>query len=559
MEKIGQIFIKMGAINNEQLEKALEESRKTGEIIGKTLMRMGYINEDQLLKALSKQLDIPYYQSLKNIDIPEGVIKAIPVKFVWHYKFMPLSLDKKILKMAISNPLETYPAEDIKLLLGFNTEVVLAPQNEIIEAIRKYYGVGAETVQKILEKKEPVKKEDLAASTAVKDIEKAGEEASVIRLVDQIMLAAIRSRATDVHFEIYRDRVKVRCRVDGILYDLALPQNINLLYPAIISRIKIISDLDVVEKRLPQDGRAKIKFHGNDVDMRISVIPAAYGENIVIRILPGKLIYEVEELGFVKSDLETLKTLIHLPIGIIFLVGPTGSGKTTTLYACLSEIKSPDTKIITIEDPIEYEMDDIMQIHVAPKIGLSFANCLRSILRHDPDVIMVGEVRDQETAELAIRSALTGHLIFSTLHTNDATSSIARLIDMGIEPFLLVSSVKAFIAQRLVRIICDKCKTEYEAGGLFANQKVPVEKYYRGKGCEACRFTGYKGRIAIYELFVINKEIQEMILKRASSQELRRKVRELGMKTLRETGWERVKEGITTPEEVLRVTEAEEV
>lgn len=558
MDRLGQILINMGAITEEQLDKGMVESKKTGEILGKTLLKLGYIKEEQLIMALSKQLDIPYRPTLKDVDIPESVIKAVPVKLVWHYKFMPLSLDNNVLKMAISNPLEVWPTEDIKLLLGYTTEVVLVPQKEIIEAIRKYYGVGAETVQKILEKEPVKKKEKKRAEAKLEDIEKTAGEASVIKLVDQIIMAAVKSHATDIHLETYRGAVKIRCRVDGILYDLALPKDIKFLYPAIVSRIKIISGLDVVEKRLPQDGRAKIKFHGNDIDLRISVIPVAQGENVVIRILPSKLIYKLEELGFMGGDLEKLKTFIHLPVGMIFLAGPTGSGKTTTLYACLSETKSPDTKIITIEDPIEYEMDDIMQIQITPKIGLTFANCLRSILRHDPDIMMVGEVRDAETAELAIRSALTGHLIFSTIHTNDATSGVTRLVDMGMEPFLLVSAVKAFIAQRLVRVVCDKCKVQYSAGDFFVKQKIPIKKYYRGKGCEDCRFTGYRGRTAIYELFSVDKEVQNLILNRASSQDIRRKARELGMRTLREIGWEKVTAGITTPEEVLRVTETEE-
>jgi len=555
MKKIGQILLEMGAINESQLNEALAKSRETGMIFGKVLIELGHITEEQLLVALSRQLDIPYYSSLKDIKIPQSVIKAVPVKFVWHYKFMPLSIKDGVLKLAISDPLEIWSAEDVKLLLGYSTEVVLVPLEEIMKAIRQYYGVGAETVQKILEQKEPAemgaKKED-----KVEDIEKSAEGASVIKLVDQIMTSAIKSQATDIHLESYRDKVKIRCRVDGILYDLALPADIKLLYPAIASRIKIIAGLDVVEKRLPQDGRIKIKFHGSDIDLRVSVIPVAFGENIVIRILPTGLVYKLEELGFLPDDLQKLKDVIHLPIGIIFLAGPTGSGKTTTLYACLSEIKSPDTKIITIEDPIEYEIEDMMQIQISPKIGMTFAGCLKSILRHDPDIMMIGEVRDTETAELAIRSALTGHLIFSTLHTNDATSGVARLIDMGVEPFLMVSAVKAFIGQRLVRIICEKCKVECEGKDILVKQEIPIKTHYRGKGCEACKFTGYKGRTAIYELFILDEEIQEMVLRKASSHEIRRKARELGMRTLRETGWEKVKNGITTVEEVLRVTES---
>jgi type II secretory ATPase GspE/PulE/Tfp pilus assembly ATPase PilB-like protein len=560
MDKLGEILIKMGAVDEEQLAAALEESKKTGEMFGKILMDKGHITERDLLEGLSKQLDVPFMPSLKDVDVPDSVLKAVPVKFVWHYRFMPLAIENKVLKMALSNPLEVWPTEDIKMLLGYDTEVVLVPQDEIVEAIKKFYGVGADTVQKILDKKAPdgSGEEPPADKSADESGKKAAGEASVIRLVDQIIFAAVKSRATDIHFENYKSKVRVRCRVDGILYDLALPPNINLLYSAMISRIKIMSNLDVVEKRLPQDGRAKIKHGDTEVDLRISIIPVGNGENGVIRILPTKMIFKLEELGFMEDDLKKLKTLIHMPNGVIFLVGPTGSGKTTTLYACLLEIKSSDTKIITIEDPVEYELDDITQMQVMPKIGLTFAQCLRSVLRHDPDVMMVGEVRDTETAELAVRSALTGHLMFSTLHTNNSTGGVTRLVDMGVEPFLLVSSVRAFIAQRLARMICDKCKIEVPGGGVFTKNNIKLDKYYRGKGCEECRYTGYKGRIAIYELFIVDDEMKGMIVRRAPELEIRKRAREKGMRTLMEVGWERVREGLTTPEEIMRITESDE-
>ncbi|MBL7073288.1 MAG: Flp pilus assembly complex ATPase component TadA [Candidatus Omnitrophica bacterium] len=558
MEKLGQILLKMGAINEKQLSTALAESKKTGEIFGKVVRGLGYITEEQLLLALSKQFDVPYYPTLRDVDIPEDVIKAIPVKFVWHYKFVPLAIKDNVLTLAISDPLEIWSTEDIKLLLGYGTDVVLTPSSEVLEAIHKYYGVGAETVQKILEEKGPEEEKEISSGAKVEDIEKTAGGASVIKLVDQIFMSAIKSQATDIHLEAYHDKVKIRCRVDGILYDLALPSEIKQLYPAMISRIKIISGLDVVEKRIPQDGRVKIKFHGSEIDLRISVIPVSRGENIVIRILPSEMVYDINELGFLKDELDKVKTIIHMPIGVIFLAGPTGSGKTTTLYTCLTEIKSSDTKIITVEDPMEYEMDDIMQIQISPKVGLTFASALRSILRHDPDIIMIGEVRDRETAELAVRSALTGHLIFSTIHTNDATSGVARLVDMGIEPFLLVSAVKVFIAQRLVRIVCKKCKEEHSTEGVSNVQNIPVKRHFKGKGCDECRYTGYRGRTAIHEVFILDKEIQEMVLKGASSQNIRKKARENGMRTLRENGWIKVEEGVTSIEEVLRVTDTDE-
>jgi len=558
MKKLGQILVKMGALDENQVSMALVKCRETGEIFGKVVRDLGYVTEEQLLLALSKQFDVPYYPSLRDVDIPESVVKSIPVKFVWHYKFMPLEIKGNVLTLAISDPLEIWSTEDIKLLLGYGTNVVLAPSSEILEAIHKYYGVGAETVQRILEGKEPAKEKAGLTDSKVQDIEKTAGGPSVIKLVDQIFMSAIKSKATDIHLETYNEKVKIRCRVDGILYDLALPLEIKQLYPAMVSRIKIISGLDVVEKRVPQDGRVKIKFHGSEIDLRISVIPVTRGENIVIRILPSEMVYDINELGLLKDDLEKVKKIIHMPIGVIFLAGPTGSGKTTTLYTCLNEIKSLDTKIITIEDPMEYEMDDIMQIQILPKVGLTFASALRSILRHDPDIIMIGEVRDKETAELAVRSALTGHLIFSTLHTNDATSGVARLVDMGIEPFLLVSAVKSFIAQRLVRIVCNKCKEEHNMEGVSAAQNIPVTKHYKGKGCDVCRYTGYSGRTAIHEVFVLDNEIQEMVLKGVSSNELRQKARKKGMRTLRENGWVKVEQGITSIEEVLRVTDIDD-
>ncbi|MBU1083574.1 MAG: GspE/PulE family protein [Candidatus Omnitrophota bacterium] len=559
MDKIGKILLDMGAITEDQVNQASSVSRKTGKLFGQVLIDEEYITEEQLLTALGTQMNIPYYPSLRDIKVPESVIRSVPVKIVWHYKFMPISLDDGVLTVALSDPHEIWSAEDIKLVLGYNTEIVLAPSREINDAIRKYYGVGAETVQKILEGKGPSteKKEKARAAREIKDIEKTAGEASVVKLVEQILVSAIKSQATDIHFESYREKIKIRCRVDGILCDLALPTEMAQLYPAIISRIKILSGLDVVEKRVPQDGRVKIKVHKSEIDLRVSVIPVPNGENVVIRILPTDMTYSLDGLGFAEKELEKVKKMIHLPVGIIFLAGPTGSGKTTTLYACLSEIKSPDTKIITIEDPIEYEMEDIMQIQVSPKVGLTFSSCLRSVLRHDPDIVMVGEARDAETAELAIRSALTGHLIFSTLHTNDSTSGIARLVDMGVEPFLLVSAVKAFIAQRLVRVICDKCKVEHETPYVSSDKKVNIKTHYKGKGCDACRNTGYKGRVAIHEIFVLTKDIQELIIKGVSGPELRRKAYEDGMVTLRENGWEKVRKGITTIEEVLRVTEME--
>ncbi|OGX17024.1 MAG: hypothetical protein A3K83_02845 [Omnitrophica WOR_2 bacterium RBG_13_44_8b] len=565
---LGEILLEKGILTRENLEKAVNEQKRTGEYIGSLLIRMGYIAEKELLGVLSEQFGIPY-QSIKDTSIEDKIISSVPAKYAWHYKFMPLKIKGNVLTIAISNPMDMWLVEDIKLHLGFDVEIVLASEHEIRESLRKYYGVGAETVEKILER-ETLKSKD-ARDLEVKnldlaeDIERSAEDASVIKLVNQILTEAIQARATDIHIEPYRDSVKLRYRIDGILYDTPIPADMKYLHQAMVSRIKIISGLDVVERRLPQDGRAKVKVSNKETDLRISVLPSIYGENIVIRILPTQLLLRLTDLGFAPSDQEKLEVLIKKPNGIIFLTGPTGSGKTTTLYACLSQINSAAIKIVTIEDPVEYELMGVTQIQINSKVGLTFANALRSILRHDPDVMMVGEVRDFETAELAIRTSLTGHLVFSTLHTNDACSGIARLLDMGIEPFLVASSVEVFIAQRLVRLFCPECKQEIplSSANIPAGQTLELYKahnintIYRGKGCEACKFTGYRGRSAIYEMLLIDDSIRELILAKASAADIKKRALSLGMKTLKDHGLEEVAGGKTSLEEVLRVTSLE--
>jgi type II secretory ATPase GspE/PulE/Tfp pilus assembly ATPase PilB-like protein len=558
MAKIGELLVQKGLITPEQLVIALEEGRKTGEVIGKTLVSMKLITQEQLLKTLGEQLGIPFRASLKEIDVSPEVIKAVPAKFVLHYKFMPLSIKGKVLTIAVSDPLAVWPMEDLRLHLGYDIERVLATEAEILLILRRYYGVGSETVEEILTQEASAQSGPKPRVEEIEDLEKSAEDASVIKLVNQILTEAVAGRATDIHIEPFHNKVQVRYRIDGILYDMRLPEQVKYLQPAIISRIKILSNLNVVERRLPQDGRAIIKIHDKQVDLRISVIPALYGESVVIRILPMHLLFNLDDLGFLPQDLKKLEDVMTKPHGIIFLTGPTGSGKTTTLYACLSKLNKDTVKIITIEDPIEYELTGIMQIQVRPEIGFTFANALRSILRHDPDVMMVGEVRDIETAELAIRTALTGHLIFSTLHTNDACSGATRLLDIGIEPYLVASSVNAFISQRLVRVICPDCKAQMNDKDKEKLPPVfrPMKVYY-GKGCDSCRSIGYKGRIAIYEILLVDDKIQELILNKAAASRIREAARAAGFKTLFDSGIDRIKAGITTPEEVFRVAEAQ--
>ncbi|MDD5533727.1 MAG: GspE/PulE family protein [Candidatus Omnitrophota bacterium] len=559
MTKIGEFLVQRGLLNREQLERALKESRISGELIGKTLLRMKLVTQEKLLMALGEQLGIPYYPSLQQLDIPQEVIKAVSPKFIQHYKFMPVKLKGNVLTVAVSDPLAVWLLEDLKLHLGFDIERVLATQEEILAGIKRYYGVGADTVEEILTQEKTGKGkqsryETLEEIQDIGDVGKTAEDASVIKLVNQILSESVNARATDIHLETFRDYVRVRYRIDGILYDMRVPEAIKHLHSAVVSRIKIISNLNVVEKRLPQDGRAIIKIQDRQVDLRISIIPSIYGENVVIRILPVQLLFNLDDLGFFPEDLKKIETMMQKPHGIIFVTGPTGSGKTTTLYACLSKLNKEAVKIITIEDPIEYELGGVMQIQIKPEIGFTFANALRSILRHDPDIMMVGEVRDLETAELAIRTSLTGHLIFSTLHTNDAASGATRLLDIGIEPYLVASSVNAFISQRLVRVICPACKEEVKDKGALPEEFRDM-KIYRGKGCELCKFIGYKGRTAIHEIFFVDEEIRSLILNKASASQIKAKALELGATTLKKAGLEKVRLGQTTPEELLRVVE----
>ncbi|MDP8297099.1 MAG: ATPase, T2SS/T4P/T4SS family, partial [Candidatus Orphnella occulta] len=451
--KVGEMLISKKLITPEQLSLVLKEQQKTGALLGQTLSKMGYLAEDQFLTVLSEQLNIPFVK-LKDVNIDPAAIKKLPAKFAWHYKIIPISYTDGKLTIATFDPLSSL--NDVKKFLGYEIVSVLATESDLTKALEKYYGVGAETLEKIIAAA-PKDSIEIDPDETITDIEKLAGDASIVRLVNQIILEAYQKRATDIHIDLFRSKMSLRYRIDGILYESNTSEEMVRFFPAIISRIKIMSKLNIVERRLPQDGRATVKIGDMELDLRISIIPTRYGEGLVIRILPTKMLFSLEGLGLQSAELQILEDLIKKPHGIIFATGPTGSGKTTTLYACLNQIRSTKNKIITLEDPIEYELDGITQIQVMPEIGLTFAQGLRSVLRHDPDIMMVGEVRDLETAELAIRIALTGHLIFSTVHTNDAAGGVTRLLDMGIEPFLVTSSVRGFIAQRLLRVICPEC------------------------------------------------------------------------------------------------------
>ncbi|MFA5115759.1 MAG: ATPase, T2SS/T4P/T4SS family [Candidatus Omnitrophota bacterium] len=559
---IGEMLAEEGLITHEQLEQCLKEKNKSGKFICQIVADLGFAPEDKVFTVLSKQLHIPCVK-IKERTIDKSILEKVPAKFAIHYKLMPIELKDDILTIAVTDPLDVHTLDDVKLLLGCEVRACLAGEKDIIEAIKKYYGIGADTIENIIAETEPSGRPD-SAGTGASDSEELVEDASIIKFVNQIIQQAFHDRATDIHIEPYEDELKVRYRIDGVLYDAAIPPTIKHFQSAIISRIKIMSNLNIAEHRLPQDGRMKIKVGKEDLDLRVSILPTPYGESVGIRLLSAKMLYSLEELGLSQFDLTILNEMIKKPHGIILVTGPTGSGKTTTLYACLSKINNRELKILTIEDPIEYHLKGITQIQIHPKIGLTFANGLRSMLRHDPDVMMVGEVRDIETAEIAIRVALTGHLVFSTLHTNDAAGAMTRLLDMGIEPYLVASSVECVIAQRLVRLICPKCKRPVKEKKAVLEElgikDIPKDaEAFEGKGCESCKFTGYRGRTAIYEFLVLNEDIRQMVLNRNSADQIKKKAVALGMRTLRGDGIEKVFKGLTTVSEVVRVTPKEDL
>jgi len=561
--RLGELLIEKRIITPRELELALKEQQKTKKLLGEVLISMGFVTERRILQILAEQQGIPFLE-LKNVSIDEKAIKAVPAKFIWHYKIMPVNRTDNVLTIAVSNPFDAWPVDDLESHSGLRVEKVLAVSADIMEAARKYYGVGADTIERLLSNQaeygieKPEEKND-----KVEDLEKMTEDVSVIRLVNQILQQAINDRATDIHIEIFRKELSLRYRIDGILYDTSVPDAIKHLYLPIVSRIKIMSSLDIVERRIPQDGRAKVGIGDKEYELRVSVMPALYGENIVIRILPTTMLFDIANLGMSQKELAVLEQLLERPHGIIFVTGPTGSGKTTTLYSFLSRLNTRQRKIVTIEDPVEYELKGVTQTQVNPNINLTFSLVLRSMLRHDPDIMMVGEVRDYETADITIQTALTGHLVFSTLHTNDAVSGVTRLVDIGIEPYLIASSVEAFIAQRLVRLICNNCKEEYRLpeeicqkfGMPEGKDSGAAQTGYRGKGCKACNNTGYMNRTGIYEILQVDEEIKKMILQKASSDAMKHKAVALGMRTLKQDGWEKVLAGLTTPEEVLRVVQ----
>ena len=559
-KRIGDILIEQGSITHQQLKKALE-MQKNGNTkrLGEILVEIGVITREELYEVLQYVYETEYVD-LSNYVIDPEVISLISEKTAIRLKLIPISKSNDELIIAMANPLDVYAIDFIRDHTKIKKiKSLLASEEGILNAITSYYELGE--YDDIIEKlgTEVTFKEDEEDQDS-KKLEAISKEAPIIQLVNMLIVQGVKDRASDIHIEPNEKGLLVRFRIDGMLHDIrALP---NTIKAAIISRVKILSKMDIAERRLPQDGRFQVQFGTREVDLRVSTIPTVSGEKVVLRLLDkSKGLIKLEQLGFIPEQLEEFKSIISKSYGIILLTGPTGSGKTTTLYASLNEVNSKDRNIITVEDPVEYKLNRVNQIQIKPKINLTFANTLRSILRQDPDIIMIGEIRDAETAQIAVQAALTGHLVLSTLHTNDAASAVTRLIDMNVETFLISSSVIGVIAQRLVRVICENCKEEYEPGKdviiglhLKANSNGDGKvKLYRGAGCPLCKNTGYYGRTSIYELIVLDEDIRELIISKASSNIIKDAAIKKGMKTLKDIGLEKVLQGITTIEEVLRV------
>ncbi len=559
-ERIGNLLLREGLITKEQLVKALEEQKIAGGRLGFNLTKLGFLKEDALVAFLSKQYGVPSI-NLAEFEVDPAVIKLVPEDVATKHQVIPINRAGSTLIIAMSDPSNIFAIDDIKFLTGYNVEVVVASEVSIHEAIDRYYDQSA-SLQSVMSDLDDVDLElvDTEESVDVKELEQATEDAPVVKLVNLILTDAVKKEASDIHIEPYEKEFRVRYRIDGVLYEVMRPP--MKLKNALTSRVKIMSELDIAERRLPQDGRIKLKMgKGKEMDYRVSVLPTLFGEKVVLRLLDkSTLQLDMTKLGFEEKALQDFKEAIHRPFGMVLVTGPTGSGKTTSLYSALSELNKVSENISTAEDPVEFNLTGINQVQMHEEIGLNFAAALRSFLRQDPDIIMVGEIRDFETAEIGVKAALTGHMVLSTLHTNDAPSTINRLLNMGIEPFLVASSLNCVVAQRLARKVCVECKEPIEVQPqALIDIGVPPEdasklKIYHGAGCPNCSNTGYRGRIAIYEVMVVGEEIKEFVLNGASASEIKREAVRLGMKTLRQSALTKLAEGVTTIEEVLRVS-----
>ncbi len=565
---IGRVLTKMGKVNRDQVVEALDFQKRKGGALGRILIDLGYIKENDLNVALAAQRGYELV-NLEGLNIAPAAIAAVPPQIATTNKVLPLSFDKesKKLVVAMANHENFRALDDLRSLMGYNVSAKIADPDQIDKMIQKYYQASTEGLGEILS--------ELQADDTLKDLKNRGESIDletikevadsnpVRKLINLVLLQAIKDKASDIHFEPFEDEFKMRYRIDGVLYEMMPPP--SHIAPAIASRIKVMANLDIAERRLPQDGRIELNVNNQPIDLRVSVLPTMFGESVVMRVLDRSNVQlDLDKLGLREDDLNVTRQLIHKPNGIVICTGPTGSGKTTTLYASLRELNDPSSKLITAEDPVEYDIDGIIQCQIKPDIELTFARILRSMLRQDPDIILIGEIRDKETAEIAVQASLTGHLVFTTVHTNDAPSTIARLLDLGLEPFLVTATLEGIIAQRLVRKVCLNCKAEYTP---TEEQLMELElrlddvqgrKFWYGKGCENCNTTGYKGRLGIYEIMTLDDDLRDMIIKHASTQVLRAEARQRGMKSLRQAGLLAIYDGITTIEEVVRETIMEE-
>jgi len=565
--KLGRVLTKMGKVTREQVHEALGVQKERKAPIGQLLVELGYVTERDVEEALAGQAGMGFVD-LDGREIPEETITAIPAETAKAYSVVPFEHEpgSKRIKVALKSPDNFRAVDDLRLLMGFKVEAFVAPSGQVDSLIGKHYSKNESVTDVVTDLASDDKYQSLASREGSIDLDavlEVAEDNKVIKLLNLVLLQAIKDKASDIHFEPFEDEFKMRYRIDGVLYEMVPPP--AYLGPAIVSRVKVMASLDIAERRMPQDGRVELVVGGNPVDLRVAVLPTMHGESVVMRVLDRSNVeLSLDRLGLRNDDMETIETLIRKPNGIVIVTGPTGSGKTTTLYAALATLNDIETKILTAEDPVEYDIDGLCQCQINTEVGLTFAKCLRSFLRQDPDIILVGEIRDLETAEIAVQASLTGHLVFTTLHTNDAPSSVIRLLDLGLEAFLLTATVEGIVAQRLVRTICPNCKeaytpTEEQLMELsLTTEEVKGRQFYRGKGCDNCHGSGYRGRLALFELLVLDDDIRDMIMESASTNVLREAARKRGMRTLRESGLLAIYDGRTTIDEVVRETITEE-
>ncbi len=565
LRRIGQILVDLGYISDEQLELLVEEQeQRPGQLLGQVAMDMGLVNDDQLAQALGEQLSMRTI-ALGDLTITPETLSKVTEPMAQMYRIVPIEFDGDTLTIAMCDPQNLSVQDELRTFLGFTIRVVVATEPAVLAALDRYYGENTESVESIVADLETDKA--LAAAVAAAEgnsvdlasVEAMADSAPVRKLLNMVLLLAIKDHASDLHFEPFEDEFRIRIKADGVLYEMVPPPR-HLAF-AITTRIKVMANLDIAERRLPQDGRIELTVGGHPVDLRVSVLPTMFGESVVMRVLDRSVVsLDLNKVGMTGDLVAEFRVAIHKPNGIVLVTGPTGSGKTTTLYSALNELNVIEDKLITTEDPVEYDMEGIIQVPIDAAIGNTFAQCLRSILRQDPDKILVGEIRDLETAEIAVQASLTGHMVFSTLHTNDAPSTITRLKDMGVPTFLITATVEAILAQRLVRRICVKCREEYVPNKEVLDdleltaEHLRGKKFYRGSGCENCNNTGYKGRVGLFELMVMNNELRELIMKNSSTDEIRLAAQKGGMLTLRDAGMKFAFEGLTTAEEVVRET-----